>query len=431
MLKRKTYSKLLDWKNNSSKQALLITGARQVGKTTLIREFAANEYNNFIEINFYESEDAVETINFAKNADDLFLRISALGKKPLDKGKTLIFLDEIQECSNAQEGKTLNQPLTWIKFLLERTDHDYIFSGSLLGLEFFDTRSFPVGFLSVLEMYPLDFEEFAWSCGYGEDVLDEAKNAILNRSPVPEYLHTRLMDCFYQYLLVGGMPAAVYLFQQNKDIQSVRTLQRDILNLYEADITKYVRDRVEQRQIRMVFEAIPGQLNNPNKRFKYTRLSKNLRFSNLETAFDWLAKCGIALKCEKVTEPLFPLSAYADNTMLKLYQNDVGLLTSQLMGNVDIDILNRKSGINFGSIFENAAAQEIKAHGKKLFYYQNKKIGEIDFLLENPQGEIALCEIKSGKNYRRHSALNNLINTKNYSFKDIFVFYDGNVKEES
>ena len=417
MLKRKAYQRLEDWKRYKTKQALLVKGARQVGKTTLVRQFAADNYEILAEVNFFDNKTAKETVMRAIDADDLLLRLSVLSGKELEAGKTLVFLDEIQEC-----GADL---LTWIKMLLERTDYDYILSGSLLGLEVSNISSLPVGFLQEVTLYPLDFEEFCWASGIGKTALEAVSACMESLTPVPDYLHDKLTDTFYRYLLVGGMPDVVQAFVDNNDLLRARNLQRGIVNMYKMDMAKYVSDTLEARQVQMVYESIPSQLNSENKRFKYARLGKSLRFANLEFAFDWLEHVGVALPAFRVNEPTFPLAAHEDRNMLKLYANDVGLLTAQMMG--DIDILNRRSSINFGSIFENVAAQEFKACGRELRYYNSSKIGEVDFVLQGQQGGIDLCEIKSGKNYRRHSALDNLLTTKNYSFEHVYVFDDGNV----
>lgn len=388
-----------------------------MGKTTTIREFAAAHYERTAEVNFFQNESAVKTINEAKDARDLLLRISALSRTELDPANTLLFLDEVQECKDV---------LTLVKFLIEETDFDVILSGSLLGLDSFPARSLPVGYLQTIEMFPLDFEEFCWARSIPADVIASAKDAVTKGEPVPNFIHELMIDEFYKYLLVGGMPDAVQAFIDTNDLMQTRNSQKAIVDLYEYDIVKYVDDKTEARQIELVYETVPIQLNATNKRFKYTRLGKNLRFANLETAFDWLESAGIVLPAHRITEPTFPLKLSASINAFKLYMNDVGLLTSQLMGEVDIDILNRRSTINFGSIIENVAAQEFRAHGFELFYYDKKEVGEIDFVLQDKGGNILLCEIKSGKDYRRHSALNKLLSTANYQIDHAIVFCDGN-----
>lgn len=421
MLKRKAYDAIARWKAEKTTQGLLVMGARQVGKTTTIRAFARDHFASVAEVNFYQNVSAVETVNGAKNADDLVLRISALSRTEMKPGETLIFLDEVQECADV---------LTLVKFLIEGTGFDIILSGSLLGLDAFPARSLPVGYLQTLEMFPLDFEEFCWARSVPHAVFAQAQAACAEVEPVPDYIHDLLIDEFYKYLLVGGMPDAVQAFIDEGTLVKTRNAQRAIVDLYEYDIVKYVADKTEARQIELVYEAVPVQLNAPNKRFKYTRLGKNLRFANLETAFDWLESAGIVLPAPKVTEPVFPLKLSMDASAFKLYFNDVGLLTSQLMGDVDVGILNRRSAINFGSVFENVAAQEFRAHGFDLFYYQTRTVGEIDFVLQTQAGNVLLCEIKSGKDYRRHSALNNLLKTKNYDINAALVFCEGNCERK-
>ena len=418
MLARKAYEQLESWKGNRSSRGLLVLGARQVGKTTTIEQFARDHYDALMEINFYENPQAVDIVSASRDASDLFMRLSVLGRSEIVPGSTLVFLDEIQECDDS---------LTWLKFLAGRTDCDFVFSGSRLGLDSFDPRSLPVGFMQTITMYPLDFEEFCWAEGIPQSALEVVRSCFQRREEVPDYVHDLLIDAYYKYLLVGGLPHAVQEFEDTKSLPNVRAAQAQVRDLYAYDIAKYVRDRTEARQIRMVFDAIPGQLNKPNKRFKYTRLGKNLRFANLETSFDWLAAAGVALAVTRANEPLFPLGLHSDASSLKLYANDVGLLTSQLMDGVDLDILSKRPGVNFGSIFENAAAQELASHGFELHYYNTRSIGEIDFVLQRKQGDILLLEIKSGKDYRRHSALNNLLATRNYAISEALVFCDGNV----
>ena len=428
MLKRKALAGLENWKNSKEKagvnHSLLVTGARQVGKTTLIREFASSNYKNIAEINFVENTPAVETVAGARDAKDLFLRISALTDTRLLPKDTLIFFDEIQFCGDI---------LTWAKFLNEQTDFDYLFSGSLLGVDASNVRSLPVGHLDTFEMYPLDFEEFCRASGVTEELLAESYACFVSRQPVAGYLHEKLMDLFYKYLLIGGMPEAVWSYINFNDLGGVRRIQESIFTFYKNDITQYLLENeeishIDVRHIKSIFEAIPEQLDKENKRFIFTKLDKNLRFPHLKTAFDWLEKAGVALPVNRVSDPQFPLLLHSETGSFKLFMNDTGLLTSRLMGSTTIDILNRKSSINFGSVFENAASQELKAHGYDLFYYNSKQIGEVDFVIQDKQGDITLCEIKACKDYRRHRALDKLLAIKNYGFKNAFVFSEGNVE---
>lgn len=256
---------------------------------------------------------------------------------------------------------------------------------------------------------------------------DAARECFERVRPVPDYLHELLTDLFYKYLLVGGMPDAVQAFVDRNDLAATRQVQRDIHRLYLYDISKYVENPVESRQIRMVYEAIPSQLDSPTKRFKYARLGKNLRFASLESAFDWLAQSGVAIPVSRVSDPEFPLQLHEDRNMFKLFMGDVGILTSQVMGLVDIDVLDRRSSMNYGSVFENVAAQEFLAHGFVPHYYASKGVGEVDYVLEDARGRIGVYEIKSGKDYARHSALGGLLKVPNYAFDRVAVFCDDNV----
>ena len=420
MLQRLAMQDLLTWKQTKTQQALMIMGARQVGKTTLVRSFAKGRYDTFAELNFLGNTQAVQTLKAATNADDLLLRISALTGKTLSPGRTLLFLDEIQECKDL---------LTWTKFLTERMDIDIILSGSLLGLDaYVQARSLPVGFLRKLTLYPLTFEEFARACDVSEDVWQAMENALLAHEKVPDFVHDKLSSLFRTYLLVGGMPDAVQAFVSLSQLTPVRGIQNDIVDLYESDIVKYVADVVEARQIKMVYESIPAQLNTPAKRFKYARLDKNLRFANLETAFDWLTSAGIALEATKVGQVSYPLGLSEDRSAFKFFLNDIGLLTSRIMGAVDLDVINGKTSINYGSLFEAVVAQELVARGFTPHYYSSKKRGEVDFVIENSLGRTRAIEVKSGKDYRRHSALTALLASGETD--DAVVLHDGNLELE-
>ena len=347
------------------------------------------------------------------------LRISALAGVSIIPGKTLLFLDEIQECKDM---------LTWIKFLAEKNGADMILSGSLLGLDaYVHTRSLPVGFLRKMCMYPLTFEEYCRARGVVPELWHTMEEAVLAHRPVPDFIHELLSRRFREYLLVGGMPDAVQTYCETSQIVPVRNAQRDLFDLYESDIVKYVEDPVEARQIKMVYEAIPAQLNAPTKRFKYARLDRNLRFANLETAFDWLTSAGIAIQATRVGQVSYPIGLSEDRTSFKFFLNDIGILTSRLMGKVDLDIINGKTGINYGSLFEAAVAQELLARGFAPHYYSSKKGGEVDFVIEDSAtGDTRLIEVKSGKDYRRHSALSNLLESG--EAKSAIVLHDGNIE---
>lgn len=402
---RKATEKLLKWKESS--KALLVTGARQVGKTYIIREFLNNEYGeeNYVEFNLFENELAKNTIEAAKTSEDLIFRLSALADKPLKQGKTVIFLDEVQVCSNI---------ITAIKFLVEEGSYKYILSGSLLGTELKDINSIPVGYMEEFQMFPLDFEEFLIANGLNENVLKRLEENLCNLTPVDEVVHQKLIDMFQLYLIVGGMPAVVEKYIETNNLRAVVDEQNNINGAYRQDISKY--DSENKLYIKEIFDLIPSELNNQNKRFIMKKLNENLKFNKYENSFIWLKDAGVALPVFCVDEPKMPLILSKSRNLFKLFSCDVGLLASMYMdNNLQIKILNKDKDINFGSIYENAVAQELVSKGFELYYYKNNKLGEIDFLIEN-KGEVIPLEIKSGKNYKRHIALDNLLeNNKDIS----------------
>lgn len=429
MLKRKAIEQIESWANSKTNQGLLVTGARQVGKTTAVREFARNRYDVFVEINFLETPSAVDIIASARDTDDLMLRISALSDKELVGNRTLVFFDEIQEFEDI---------LTWAKFLAEKSDYDYVFSGSLLGVELFGIRSWPVGFLDEVTMFPLTFEEFCEALGMQSALLERARDAVFHREPVPDFIHDKLMNLHERYLLVGGLPEPLQRYVDTNDMVALRRAHKGVFDLYEYDIARHMRDNEGIRFTQAVYEAIPGQLNKENKRFKYSNLGKagsvhsgDLRFSRLESSFDWLGAAGIALPTSRLEEPRFPLALYENRSSFKLYMNDVGLLMSRLSGEATREVLAGRRDVNFGSPYENFVAQELLASGRKLFYYANSKRGEIDFVLEDSStGNISLIEVKSGKSYKRHVALDNLMSVGDYEISEAIVLCNANTRRE-
>lgn len=414
---RKAKSKLIDWKNNSDK-AMLVTGARQVGKTYIIREFLEEEFgnNNYIEINLYENKLAKDTIETSSNSEDLLFRLSALSNKPLHKGKTIIFLDEVQVCSNI---------ITAIKFLVNEGSYRYILSGSLLGTELKDIKSIPVGYMDSFQMFPLDFEEFLIANGLTINVIDKIKTNFENLTPVDNIVHSKLIDMFHLYLIVGGMPAVVKKYIETNNLKHVVEEQNNINRFYRQDISKY--DAENKLYIKDIFDLIPSELNNQNKRFIMKNLNENIKFNRYENSFIWLKEAGVALPCYCANEPKTPLILSKSRNLFKLFHCDVGLLSSMYMdNNLQIKILNKDKDINFGSIYENAIAEELVSKGFNLYYYKSNKFGEIDFLIEN-NGEVIPLEIKSGKNYKKHNALDNLL-TKDFDIHKAYIFSNKNIE---
>lgn len=414
MIRRKIDT-FLDHFFQSQNKALLITGARQTGKTFSIREFARRNYSTFIEINFIESPSAKDIFLGARDAQEILFRLSAFVTQPLVPGKTLIFLDEVQECPEA---------VTQIKFLVDEGSYHYTLSGSLLGVELKDLRSEPVGYLDVKEMFPLDFEEFCLALGMSQQLLDTLSDCFHSRQPVDTFVHKRMMSLFRLYLMVGGMPAAVSKYLSTNNMQEVVSEQQAILRLYQRDIAKY--DPQHRLYLDEIFELIPSELNAKNKRFIMKSLNENMKFSRYEDSFLWLKDAGVALPTYNVEEPRLPLLLSKQRNLFKLFQNDVGLLACQYTGSIGLQILKGDSTINFGSIYENAVAQELHAHGFPLYYFNSKRQGELDFIVED-NTEVLPIEVKSGKDYARHNALSNILNTPDYNIHRAVVFCNDNV----
>jgi hypothetical protein len=375
---QRNISKYLEKFYQTSKKALLLTGARQIGKTFVIREFG-KKFKSFVEINFVENPEIAEAIRDAKGREDILFRISTFTKKPLIKGETLIFFDEVQACPEV---------VTAIKFLVDDGSYKYIMSGSLLGVELKDLRSEPVGYMSVKEMFPLDFEEFIRAIGIGDNVIDHLQNAWDNRTPVDSFIHQKMMELFRLYLVVGGMPEAVKKYLETNNLQEVMAAQRDILTLYKRDITKYDR---------------------------------------YHNGFLWLKNAGVAIPVYNVEEPKMPLKLSMSRNLLKLFLSDIGLLAAQYANGIQLRIINGDKDINFGSVYENAVAQELIAHSFEPFYYNNKKRGEIDFVIEY-HDRILPIEVKSGKDYEVHRALSNIMDCPDYDLQEAVVLCNDNLK---
>ena len=369
MLKRKIDAYIRDFYRNSP-NVLLITGARQIGKTYSIREFGKT-FKNFIEINFIENPDAVGLFKGARNSSDLLLRLSALVTKPLIKGETLIFFDEVQVCPEI---------VTAIKFLVEDASYRYILSGSLLGVELKDLRSEPVGYMGVKDMYPMDFEEFVTAVGVNKQLIDALRDAWENERQVDDFVHSKMMELFRLYLVVGGMPAAVVKYLETNNLQEVMAVQQDIIRLYKRDISQYDRDN--KLNIAEIFNLIPPELNAKNKRFILKRLNEHAKFDRYQNSFLWLKNAGVALPVYNVEEPKVPLLLSRSRNLFKLFQSDIGLLAAQYADGIQLRIINGDKAINFGSVYENVVAQELTAHGIDIYYYNSKKRGELDFIIE-------------------------------------------------
>lgn len=414
MIKRKIDDYIRNY-YETTRNALLITGARQIGKTYSIRQFG-KAFKSFIEINFVEMPEAVELFKGAKNSSDILLRLSAITSVPLIKGETLVFFDEVQQCPDI---------VTAIKFLVDDGSYRYILSGSLLGVELKDLRSEPVGYMGVKDMFPLDFEEFISCVGINDTIIGSLREAWLNRTAVDEFVHGKIMELFRLYLVVGGMPAAVNKYIESNNLQEVMIVQQDIIRLYKRDIAQY--DPNNKLYIEEIFNLIPPELNARNKRFILKSLNEHAKFDRVENSFLWLTNAGVALPVYNVEEPKMPLLLARSRNLFKLFQSDIGLLASQYAEGIQMRIIKGDKDINFGSIYENAVAQELVAHGIAPYYYNNKKRGELDFVIEL-NGKVLPIEVKSGKDYETHRALSNIMDCEEYDLPEAVVFNNDNLR---
>ena len=401
----------------TSGKALLLTGARQTGKTYAVRRYAQQAGLQLVEMNFLLQPETRNIPQGAANVQDLLLRISAFADKPLEPGKTLIFFDEVQAYPDI---------MTWVKALVDEGRFRYALSGSLLGLELENIRSVPVGYMDEQQMYPLDFEEFIRNIGVTDEVIASVRQAWEQHKPVDAYIHEKIMRLFNLYLIVGGMPAVVQKYVDTNDLQHVLQEQRATLSLYKRDIARY--DPENKLYINDIFDLIPSELNAKNKRFILKNLNEHIKFSRHENSFVWLRDADMALPTYNVEEPRLPLKLNELRNLFKLFQNDVGLLASQYASGIQLQILQGEVCINNGAIYENAVAQELHAHGWKLYYFNSKKQGEVDFLLEQ-DNEIIPVEVKSGKDYQRHVALSNILDNKQYAIRRALVLNNDNVQQ--
>lgn len=420
MLYRKAYEKLKSWKNQTHKKALCIVGARQIGKTTIIREFGKKEYRHFAEINFATDKNASKIFEGSLNVETLITNLTAYLQTSLEPGETLILLDEVQECPNVR---------TAIKFLVEDGRFDYIESGSLLGQKYKEIISYPVGFEEIYRMYPMDFEEYCIANGVQEDTLNYLKNCFDSYVPISDSVHETMCRLFYTYIVVGGMPEAVKIYVETHDISQVVSYQREILELYRLDIAKYAEGN-DKIKIKAIFDSIPAQLNEKNRRFILRNIEPNARQNRYENSFLWLADAGVALPCCNVTEPVPPLQLNEKHNLFKLFMCDTGLLCAACMENIQFDILQGNLDINMGSVLENMMAQQLKSNGFHLNYFDTKKIGELDFIVHKGM-KILQIEVKSGNDYKKHSALNKINDVDAWKGNVSYVFCKGNIERKN
>lgn len=409
MLYRKIEKDIEGYLRAEDDRIMILEGARQIGKSFIIREVGKKLYDNFIEINFAEDDEGPKIFKGIGTTEGFYFTLSSVYGEKLDRYEnTLIFLDEIQHNP---------QYLTLLKFFREDRRFRFIASGSLLGITLRETTSIPVGSIIRKNMYQLDFEEFLIANGFGREALNTLRTKLMNRESLDESLHDYIMNLFRRYLLVGGLPAAVNEYLDSHNIVKVRNVQENIRSLYEVDATKYEKDSNKTLLIRRIYNMIPSQLENKKKRIIIKDIQNKIgdRFDNYLEEFEYLISSGTALEVSAISNPKYPLAESAHKNLMKLYLNDVGLLTMLLYKNSIRPVISDEDSVNLGSVYESVVAQELKAHGHKLFYYDNKQRGEVDFLIDDYSSTTILpIEVKSGKDYTRHSALNNLLKVRDY-----------------
>ena len=386
----------------------------KIGKTYIIRHVGKKMFENYIEINMVQDFDGDKLFDKVKTVDDFYLQVSMLaGEKMKERNNTLIFVDEIQVYPHL---------ITMLKFLKDDNKFTYIASGSLLGVTLNETTSIPIGSIERKQMFPLDFEEFLISQGFNFYAVNALKNKFKKRESLDESMHEKVMDLFKKYLLVGGLPDAVNSYIKDKNIVNVRTIQSEIHGYYGADASKYDSER--KLKIRRIYDQIPSNLENKKKRVVIQNIEgiKGKRYSDYEDEFDYLISAGIALDVKAISTPVFPLIESSGKNLLKLYLNDVGILTNILYKHNIRAVLDSEKSINLGTVYESVVASELKAHGHMLYYYDNRNKGEVDYLIDDYDSlSVVPIEVKSGKDYTVHSALNNFVSNESYNIKSAVV----------
>ena len=417
MLYRKIKSYIEEHLKSNEDKILLIEGARQIGKSYIIRNVGTELYDNYVEINFVADDEGEKVFKNVHTTEEFYLNLSMVAGSRLDRyDNTLVFIDEIQHYP---------QFLTMLKFLREEHRYRFICSGSLLGIALKGTVSVPVGSVIPKKMYQLDFEEFLIANDFGKEAIEYLRKSFEQRRSLAPEVHDKVLGLFKRYLLVGGMPDAVNEYLATHNIVKVREIQEAIIVLYGIDASRYEEETARKLYIRRIYDMIPSQMENKKKRIvvKDIQNREGDRFSNYVEEFEYLIHSGIAIASNAISNPKYPLAESQQKNLLKLYMNDVGMLSSRLYQYNVRPVLNDIAGINLGSLYESAVAQELKAHYNKLFYYDNKQKGEVDFLVDDSSTMSVLpVEVKSGKDYMVHSALNNLMAVPDYHIASSIVF---------
>ena len=415
MLRRKIQEQVVEYLTNGSEKILILNGARQIGKSFIIRHEGTKRFPNYIEIDLLEDKNGDKLFAGIRNKEDFYLRLSAVaGDRMKDKESTLVFLDEIQ---------AYPELLTLLKFLRQDNRFTYIVSGSQLGIALNETLSKPGGKIQIVNMFPLDFEEFLWANGVGEDFIEHARNSFQQHEALDDALHEKMMDFFRKYLLVGGLPDPVNAFVESHNIVTVRDAQKEVYELYKGDASQY--DKEHKLMIERVYELVPSYLENKKKRVRFTQIEDKpkARSAQYKEEFEYLVKSGICHEVRAIANPRFPLTESESKSLLKLYLNDVGLLTRLLYQYNISAVMDEHRSINLGAVYESVVCSELAAHGFPLFYYDNKKKGEIEFLINDyDRLSVVPIEVKSGKDYDTHASLDTFVETPDYNIAQAFVF---------
>ena len=416
-LKRKAEKEIRRFLESKDRKSLLVDGARQVGKSYLIEKLGREYFKNFIKIDFFSDALSRNIFTTSSNTDDIISRLSLLSDKKLEKGETLFFFDEVQECKEA---------VTAVKYLVQEGSYKYILSGSLLGIELYSVKSMPVGYMDSIEMFPLDFEEFCMANGVQESIITSLKDSFDNRTGVDEFIHEAMLRLFRLYLVVGGMPGVVVKYLEEKNIADAVREQENIIKRYKEDIVKY--ESIDKKlRITKAFDAIPGELNNINKRFVLNHLDSEAKADRYENTFEWLKAAGVAIPVYNAEEPVLPLRLSEKSTLFKLFLSDVGLLCSMYADSIQLRLLSGETDINYGAVYENFVSQELRAHGfERLYYFNSRKQGEVDFLISRGNTVVPL-EVKSGRDYTKHHALDRILSNPKYGLQSAIVFSNANV----
>lgn len=388
MLKRKIEQALVDWKNNAERKPLIVKGCRQCGKTFSVLDFAQKNYKNVVYLNFFENPDYASAFAGSLEIGNIVMMLSALlGKKAVfEAGKTVLILDEIQDCPEAR---------TALKFFRIDGRYDVIGTGSLLGVKGYgkEPKSIPVGSETVIDMYPLDFEEFLWANDIEPGIIDMLKKCLENETPVPDALHNRMKQLLLQYTVVGGMPDVVQTFVDTKQMDEVLRIQRDIVRSYEDDMVKYA-ERQDKSRIKECFQSIPRQLAKENKKFQYSVVKKGSTAAKYAGSLQWIEDAGIISRCYNLSITELPLDGNAEEDVFKVYMKDTGLFVSMLEDGTQYDILQGNLFGYKGAIFENLMADIFAKMGRKLYYYHKTSGLEVDFVMRY-EGNCTLIEVKA------------------------------------